>query len=245
MARPEPVFGMHTVRWLLRGAPERVLSLMVAADRRDNRLDALLADAGSAGVAVERVASDRLDRLAGGGAHQGVAAMVRPARALNEADLEALLTNVERPLLVALDGVEDPRNLGAVLRTAEAAGVDAVIAPRERAAGLGPAARKVACGAAELVPFVQVTNLARTLKGLSAAGIRVVGLAGETAASLFGTDLAGPACLVLGGEARGLRRLTRERCDELVRLPMTGGVESLNVSVAAGVAIYEAVRQRS
>jgi 23S rRNA (guanosine2251-2'-O)-methyltransferase len=165
----------------------------------------------------------------------------------DERRLDALLDGLEGPaFLLVLDGVQDPHNLGACLRSADAAGVHAVVAPRERAAGLTPTACKVASGAAERIPFVQVTNLARTLRGLSEdRGLRIVGAAGEAATLLYDADLRGGLALVMGGEEKGLRRLTRERCDQLVRLPMQGTVESLNVSVAAGICLFEALRQRS
>ncbi len=244
MARHEHVAGLHAARWLLQRAAERVLVLVVDDRRRDARLDEIRGLARRYGVAVESAGAMRLDRLAEGARHQGVVAVVRPRRPLDDGDLDALLDPLDAPLLVALDGVQDPRNLGAVLRTADAAGVDAVVVPRKRAAGLTPAARKVACGAAETVPLAVVTNLARTLGRLGDAGMHRIGLAGEAQTRLFATTLTGPVCLVMGGEAGGLRRLTRERCDELVRLPMLGAVESLNVSAAAAVALYEAVRQR-
>jgi 23S rRNA (guanosine2251-2'-O)-methyltransferase len=162
----------------------------------------------------------------------------------DESRLRQLVADTAAPLLLVLDGVTDPHNLGACLRTADAAGVDAVVAPRDRAAGLGPTVRKVAAGAAESVPFVQVTNLARTLAWLAEAGVWRIGLAGEGEGTLHAADLRGPLALVLGSEGRGLRRLTREHCDLLLRIPMAGSVESLNVSVAAGVALFEARRQR-
>jgi 23S rRNA (guanosine2251-2'-O)-methyltransferase len=195
---------------------------------------------------LEEAGRDRLDRLAGGTGHQGIAAQVNAPAALGEKALDELLTALEEPpLLLVLDGVQDPHNLGACLRSADAAGAHAVIAPRDRAAGLTPVACKVASGAAESVPFIQVTNLARTLRHLRDGWqVRVVGTAGEAETLLYDADLTGPLALVMGSEEKGLRRLTREQCDLLVRLPMAGAVESLNVSVAAGVALFEAVRQR-
>jgi 23S rRNA (guanosine2251-2'-O)-methyltransferase len=169
---------------------------------------------------------------------------VRPRREADEDTLWGLLERVDRPLLLVLDGVQDPHNLGACLRTADGAGVDAVLIPKNRAAGLTSAARKVAAGAAESVPLIRVTNLGRCLKALKTYGVWLVGAAGESGHSLYQTDLTQPLALVLGGEARGLRRLTREHCDVLAGLPMAGAVSSLNVSVAAAVCLYEAVRQR-
>jgi 23S rRNA (guanosine2251-2'-O)-methyltransferase len=168
------------------------------------------------------------------------------AEPLSEEDLPALLAGAgSGPLLLVLDGLQDPHNLGACLRTAEGAGVTAAIAPRDRAVGLNPTVRKVACGAAECLPFVQVTNLARTLAGLMEHGIRVVGTAGEARDSLYDADLRGPLAVVLGAEEKGLRQLTRRYCDQIVQIPLQGTVESLNVSVAAGIVLFEALRQRS
>ena len=190
-------------------------------------------------------ASDALDAATGGAAHQGVLAEVRPSAPLDENSLLDLLTSLPVPALVlVLDGVTDPHNLGACLRTADAAGATAVVAPRDRAAGLTPVVRKVAAGAAETVPFAQVTNLARSLRDMKEAGLWIAGTAEDGEKELFDADLTGPLALVMGSEGKGLRRLTRECCDFRLRLPMRGAVASLNVSVAAGVALYEAVRQR-
>ena len=238
------VGGLHAVRAALE-QPDAVERVWVDRARRDARVRGLLGQARAAGVAVERVARGELDTLLPGVNHQGVVALCRGVTAGDESALRTLLSGRECPLLLVLDGVTDPHNLGACLRTADAAGVDAVIAPRDRAAGLGATARKVAAGAAEHVPFFQVTNLARTLAWLAEAGVWCIGLAGEGDAPLHAADLRGPLALVLGSEGRGLRRLTRERCDRLVQIPMHGHVGSLNVSVAAGVALFEAVRQRT
>jgi len=240
------IYGRHAVEAALRADPARVERLWLAEGRRERALDAIARMAAEAGVPVERVPRARLDRLAGDRHHQGVAARYRGPEPRGEGFLDGLLTTLsEPPLLLALDGVEDPRNLGACLRTAEAAGAHAVLAPRDRAVGLTPAAVKAAAGAAERLPFVQVTNLARTLARLARDyGLRVVGAAADAPASLYEADLRGPLVLVLGAEGRGLRRLTRERCEELVRIPMAGAAESLNVSVAAGILLYEAVRRR-
>jgi 23S rRNA (guanosine2251-2'-O)-methyltransferase len=241
-----PVFGIHAVSALLEQSPERVAALWVLKSRRDDRLERVVAAARRAGVRTHEADRAVLDGLAEGGRHQGVVAeYVGDAPPLGEPDLEALLDRVEGPpLLLVLDGVQDPHNLGACLRTADAAGVHAVVVPRDRAVGLTPAARKVASGAAESVPLVQVTNLARSLRTLEERGVRVVGSADDAGVSVFDADLTGPLALVLGAEGGGLRRLTREACAGLVRIPMAGRVESLNVSVAAGVLLYEAVRQR-
>jgi len=240
------VYGRHAVEAALRSDPARVSRVWVAEGRRDRALRAIAEAAAAAGIPLETVPRARLDRLVGDRHHQGVAARYRGPEPRGEGFLDALLTGLDGPaFLLALDGVEDPRNLGACLRTAEAAGVHAVVAPRDRAVGLTPGAVKAAAGAAERLPFVQVTNLARTLGRLAQDyGLRVVGAAADAPASLYEADLRGPLVLVLGAEGRGLRRLTRERCDQLVRIPMAGAAESLNVSVAAGILLYEAVRQR-
>lgn len=244
MAATELVFGLHSVEAVLRH-PNGVVELWLDAARRDQRLQALAAAAEAAGVRPQWVERQTLDKLAGGGRHQGAAARVRPAEARSEAFLDRLLTELEvPPFLLILDGVTDPHNLGACLRSADAAGVHAVIAPRDKACGLTPVARKVASGAAATVPFVQVTNLARTLRLLKDAGVFLVGAAVETETVLYDADLRGALGIVLGAEGSGLRRLTREHCDVLVRIPMVGNVESLNVSVAAGVCLFEALRQR-
>jgi 23S rRNA (guanosine2251-2'-O)-methyltransferase len=242
------VVGLNAVRSALKHGAGQVSALAVDAARHDRRLQELIDAAKAAGIRVEAVAREALDRLAGGANHQGAVATVvaAPAAARDESALHGLLDALDRPpFLLVLDGVQDPHNLGACLRSADAAGVDAVIAPRDRAVGLTPVVCKVASGAAESVPFFQVTNLARTLEQLRDRWrVWVVGAAGEAQTLLYDADLRGPLALVLGGEEKGLRRLTREHCDLLVHLPMAGVVESLNVSVAAGVCLFEAVRQR-
>ncbi|SFM42788.1 23S rRNA Gm-2251 2'-O-methyltransferase [Ectothiorhodospira mobilis] len=245
MAAGDKVFGLHAVEALLRRDPGRVKALEVQQGRDDPRMAALLDRAQAAALPVRRVPRGDLDRACGGGRHQGVLARVAAARAVEERDLpDRVMQAGQEALLLVLDGVTDPHNLGACLRTADAAGASAVIAPRDRAAGLTAVARKVACGAAESVPFVQVTNLARSLDLLKDLGVWVVGTEGEAQDSLYAADLTGPVALVLGAEGRGMRQLTARHCDARVHLPMQGQVESLNVSVAAGVCLYEAVRQR-
>lgn len=238
------LFGLHAVLAALRCRPVPVHALWVDAGRKDARIHEVLDAARKAGVPVERVNGPALDRLCPGMRHQGVVAAREAARPVIEADLPGLLARTGTPLLLVLDGVTDPHNLGACLRTADGAGVNAVVVPRDRAAGLTPVARKVASGAAENVPFVQVTNLARTLDSLKEAGVWLVGTSDDAPLTLYQADLKGPLALVLGAEGQGMRRLTRERCDLLVRIPMQGIVSSLNVSVAAGVCLFEAVRQR-
>jgi len=237
------IYGIHAVAALLERRPERIAELRVQAGRNDQRMQQLIALATSAGIAIEQVDRSRLDEQLDG-RHQGVAARLNAHHEYREADIATLLERSAKPFVLVLDGVTDPHNLGACLRSADAAGVDLVIAPRDKAAGLTPVVRKVACGAAEVIPFVQVTNLARTLRALQDLGVWIVGTAGEADGLLYDQDLTGPVALVLGAEGSGMRRLTREYCDFLVKLPMAGSVSSLNVSVAAGVCLFEVVRQR-
>ncbi len=248
MSRGSLIFGVHAVEAALKRDPAGIEQLWCDADRKDRRLKDLIGLAENQGVRPQWVQKSELDKLLPAQArHQGVAARISGVTEYNEHFLEQLLVELQEPaLLLVLDGVTDPHNLGACLRSADAAGVHAVIAPRDRACGLTPVVRKVASGAAEALPFVQVTNLARTLKSLRNAGVWVVGTALEEAsASLFQTRLNGPLALVLGAEGKGLRRLTRDNCDELVYIPMVGTVQSLNVSVATGICLFEALRQRS
>jgi 23S rRNA (guanosine2251-2'-O)-methyltransferase len=239
------VYGLHAVRAVLARRPQDVQKLSLAGSRDDVRMRELRELAASHGLRPAEVAAAVLDQATGGAAHQGVVAQVRPSAPLDENSLLDLLTASTEPALVlVLDGVSDPHNLGACLRTADAAGATAVVAPRDRAAGLTPVVRKVAAGAAETVPFAQVTNLARALRDLKQAGLWIAGTAADGERDLYEVDLAGPLALVLGSEGRGLRRLTRDCCDFSIRLPMRGTVGSLNVSVAAGIALYEAIRQR-
>lgn len=247
MSNTSRLYGLHAVQTVLTQSPERIVTLWLDTARQDQRLQQLAELAKKAKVAVTWSERKALDRLAEEGRHQGAVAEIRGGEPRSEAFLEEMLTSLQvPPLLLVLDGVTDPHNLGACLRTADAAGVHAVIAPRDRACGLNATVRKVASGAAETVPFVQVTNLARTLRMLRDNGVWVVGTALEGASgSLYQGRLTGPLALALGAEGQGLRRLTRENCDELVYIPMHGLVESLNVSVATGVALFEAVRQRA
>jgi 23S rRNA (guanosine2251-2'-O)-methyltransferase len=243
MSGRRAIHGLHAVTAALKRRPEAVFELFLDPGRNDPRARRVadLAKAGS--VRVHHVDSARLDGLAKGARHQGVVAFINesaPAGSLEE----VLESTVEPPLLLVLDGVQDPHNLGACLRVADAMGVHAVIAPKDRAAGLSATVHKVASGAAESVPFIIVTNLARALRDLKDKGIWVLGAAETSATTLFEARLSGALALVLGAEGEGLRRLTRETCDELIAIPMLGQVESLNVSVAAGICLYEARRQR-
>jgi 23S rRNA (guanosine2251-2'-O)-methyltransferase len=244
MKGAETIFGLHAVRVMLERHPERVHTVRIAERRVDPRVHAIDELARRHHRPVERVDAHTLRELLGDVAHQGVAADVTPLPPWSEDQLLAALQSAKAPLLLALDGVQDPHNLGACLRSADACGALAVIVPRDRAAQLTPSARKVAVGAAETTPVVSVTNLVRTLKLLKEAALWVVGadVAAEKRADQV--DLTGPVVLALGAEGSGLRHLTRQNCDFLVRLPQLGAVESLNVSVAAGMLLYEAVRQR-
>ena len=239
------VYGLHAVRAVIDRAPERLLELWMAEPRQDARARDLRERAQAAGLKVQTVGSESLAKLAGDVAHQGAVAAIRPLKPWDEQDLISALTRFANPLLLVLDGVTDPHNLGACLRTADAAGVAAVVLPKDRSASVDSVARKVAAGAAEFVPVVTVTNLARALGRLKESGIWVVGTDGEAKQSLYGADLDRPLALVLGAEGEGMRRLTRDTCDFLVHIPMSGQVESLNVSVAAGIALFEAGRQRT
>ncbi|MRI31691.1 23S rRNA (guanosine(2251)-2'-O)-methyltransferase RlmB [Endozoicomonas sp. OPT23] len=239
------VFGLHAVQSLFEHSPEKVLELMIQKGRTDKRISVLVDQAREHGVTVRFVERGRLDSKVEG-THQGVVARVSQAQVYREGDLEELLDNLkETPFLLILDGVTDPHNLGACLRTADAAGVHAMIVPKDKSASLNATARKVACGAADNVPLVQVTNLARTMDWLKNRGVWMIGTAGESSGNVYQSDLKGSMALVMGAEDKGMRRLTRDKCDSLIFIPMAGSVSSLNVSVATGVCLFEAVRQRS
>lgn len=240
------LFGLHAVQAALEQDAAAVLEIWCESKRKDRRMEAILALAENAGVAVHAADKRSLTEKAGSDRHQGVVARYRAPAVKDETWLAQLLESLhEAPLLLILDGVQDPHNLGACLRSADAAGVHAIIAPKDRAVSLTPTAIKVASGAAQTVPFVQVTNLSRSLKALQQAGVWLVGLDGHAQQSLYQTSLTGPLGLVMGAEGQGMRRLTREHCDFLVKIPMQGSVESLNVSVATGICLFEALRQRS
>ena len=244
MKGTETIYGMHAVRVMLERAPHRVVSVRLAQQRADPRARTIEDLARRQARPLERVDARALQQLLGEVAHQGVAAEITRLSPWSEDDLLAALADVHAPLLLALDGVQDPHNLGACLRTADACGALAVIVPRDRAAQLTPSARKVAVGAAETTPVVTVTNLVRTLKLLKEAGLWVVGADAAAEKAAREVDLKGPLVLVLGAEGTGLRHLTQANCDFMVRLPQRGAVESLNVSVAAGMLLYESLRQR-
>ena len=248
MAKPEYFYGVHSVESLLELEPERVLTLFTLKGRDDQRLKRVLELAEPFGISVQQTGRDRLEKMAGLPFHQGVVAAVRPNPVFNEKDLEALLKQSPNCLLLGLDQVTDPHNLGACIRTAAAMGVEAVIVPRDRSASLTPTARKVAAGGAEKVKFIQVTNLARTLAQIKDEfNVRVVGtMLDEKALPLQQFDFTGTAvCVVMGAEDTGLRPITQSQCEQTVYIPMAGNLQSLNVSVATGMALYEACRQRN
>lgn len=238
------LYGIHALTAVLEREPQRILELYIAKGRDDERLHKLINLARKEGISIQFCNKKVLDDKSKGESHQGVVARAYPAKVLTQTDLDTIISQSAKPFLLVLDGVTDPHNLGAVLRSADAAGVDAVIVPKDKSASLNATVRKVACGAADVIPLIQVTNLARTLSELQEQQIWVVGTAGEARQSVFDCDMAGPVALVMGAEGKGMRRLTRERCDELIKLPMFGTVSSLNVSVATGICLYEIVRQR-
>ena len=242
MKEPRVVFGFHAVLARLRADPKSVLEIFVDETRNDGRMKDLVSAAQRSSVQLHKVPTKRLDGFYGGGRHQGVVARVDVKKVSD--NLDEILEKVEKPLLLVLDGVTDPHNLGACLRVANAAGAHAVIAPRDRAAGITPAVSKVASGAAEATPYLMVTNLARTLDDQKERTIWIVGADERANKTLYQADLPASIAWVLGAEGEGMRRLTRESCDLLVRIPMQGEVESLNVSVSAGVCLFESVRRR-
>ncbi|ESK38344.1 23S rRNA (guanosine-2'-O-)-methyltransferase RlmB [Acinetobacter nectaris CIP 110549] len=247
MAKPEYYYGVHSVESLLELEPERVLTLFTLKGRDDQRLKRIVELAEPFGVSIQKASRDTLEKLADLPYHQGVVAAVRPHPVLNEKDLDDLLTQKPECLLLALDQVTDPHNLGACIRTAAAMGVEAVIVPRDRSASLTPTARKVAAGGAEKIQFIQVTNLARTLAHVKDKFYyQVVGtMLDEQAKPLPSCDLTGSVVIVMGAEDTGLRPITQSQCDITTYIPMYGQLQSLNVSVATGMALYEATRQRN
>lgn len=238
------VFGMHAVESVLTNQPKRVIKLYIQKERNDQKIQTLTDLAKTQGVPLELKSRHELDRLTNNEVHQGIVAHCQKAKSYTENDLEELLEKTPKPFLLILDNIQDPHNLGACLRSADAAGVHAVIVPKDKSVGLTPTVTKVACGAAETIPFIQVTNLARTMRYLKDQGVWLFGAAGEAKKTLYQTDFAVPVAIVLGAEGEGLRRLTREHCDDLIRIPMNGLVSSLNVSVATGICLFEVVRQR-
>ena len=242
---PKVLFGFHAVGVRLKMAPSTVMEIYYEPSRRDARMRQFLDRVKEAGVRLIEADALRIAKLAGSHGHQGVAARVQPVKTLHSLDdLLDALEGKEAPLILVLDGVTDPHNLGACLRVADGAGAHAVIAPKDHAVGLNATVAKVASGAAETIPYLMVTNLARTLQELKERNIWVIGTSDDAPKTLFDMDLKGPTALVLGAEGAGMRQLTRKTCDELVSIPMQGAVESLNVSVASGICLYEARRQR-
>ena len=246
MSTPKVLFGFHAVGVRLKTAPASIIEVYVDPTRRDARMKQFLSRAAEAGVRIIEADGPRLIKLTGGAGHQGVAARVQAVEGVRTLDelLDDLQEQGTVPLLLVLDGVTDPHNLGACLRVADGAGAHAVIAPKDHAAGINATVAKVASGAAETVPYFMVTNLARTFNDLKERSIWVTGTSDDAERTLYDVDFKGPTALVLGAEGAGMRQLTRKTCDQLVRIPMMGAVESLNVSVASGVCLYEARRQR-
>jgi 23S rRNA (guanosine2251-2'-O)-methyltransferase len=237
------IVGINPVAGALANDPARVREVLVEQGSRNPRIAELADEAKRLGVRVHARPRAMLDKVSAHARHQGVAANYEVPATKSERDLAELL-DADDALFLVLDGVTDPHNLGACVRSAAAAGAAAVVVPKDRAVGITPVVRRASAGAVDRVPLVEVTNLARTLRELKDTGVWLTGLAGEADASLYDVDLRGKAALVVGGEGEGMRRLTREACDHLARIPMPGGMESLNVSVAAGIALFEAVRQR-
>lgn len=240
--KQEQLFGIHVIEKLLKQSPHLIYGLSVQKGSLNKRVQALVDQAKRLGVQVNLEPKSFFNRVEG--VHQGVVALVAKQADLTESDLLKLVEQIDNPLFLFLDEVQDPHNLGAILRTADATGVDAVVIPKHNSVGLNATVRKVACGAAETVKLIVVSNLSRTLKDLQQAGMWMTGLAGETDQTIYDMDFKGSVGLVMGAEGTGLRKLTRESCDHLAAIPMVGSVESLNVSVATGVTLYEAYRQR-
>jgi 23S rRNA (guanosine2251-2'-O)-methyltransferase len=245
MATETWIVGINPVEGALANDPERIRELLVEQNSKNARINEILAAARKHGIQVRTMGKDQLEKMSGEARHQGVVARYETPPMLGENDLESLVENAGPDCLVlVLDGVTDPHNLGACLRSAAAAKVTAVVVPKDRAVGLTPTVRRASAGGADLVPLVAVTNLARTLRSMKDAGVWVTGLAGETEQSIYQVDFKGPVAIVLGSEGDGMRHLTRELCDFVAKIPMPGNMESLNVSVATGVVLFEALRQR-
>jgi len=244
MASSRVLFGFHAITVRLKTAPKSVIELHVEANRRDARMRSFVDRAREADIKIVETDGERLDKMAGTTRHQGVVARVEAVAMPHSLD-EVVEAIEGPPLLLILDGVTDPHNLGACLRVADGAGAHAIVAPKDHAVGVNATVAKVASGAAETVPYIMVTNLARTLNELKDFEIRIIGTSDDAEQTLYDVDLTGPVAFVLGSEGDGMRQLTRKTCDQLVRIPMAGAVESLNVSVAAGVCLFEALRQRT
>ncbi|MBN1684143.1 MAG: 23S rRNA (guanosine(2251)-2'-O)-methyltransferase RlmB [Gammaproteobacteria bacterium] len=239
------IYGIHTIQTALQKQPKNVIEIFISEQRKDQRIQQIIQLAEKNHIPIQFVSKETLQNQVGNIKHQNIIAKTLEKKLRTENDLDAFLDTLKPPaFLLILDGVQDPHNLGACLRTADAAGIQAVIVPKDQATGLTPVVRKVASGAAETVPLIQVTNLARTIRKLKDCGIWIVGADERADQTIFETELKGPIAIVLGAEGKGLRRLTKEHCDFLVKIPMQGTVSSLNVSVAAGVCLFETVRQR-
>ncbi|WP_392552675.1 23S rRNA (guanosine(2251)-2'-O)-methyltransferase RlmB [Orbus wheelerorum] len=242
----EMIYGIHAIQGMLARSPERILDVYLLKNREDKRLNTLVQEIESLRLQVKVVDRKWLDEQSSQGVHQGIMAKIKEGRNYHENDLPDLLTKKADPFILILDGVTDPHNLGACIRTADAAGVDLIIIPKDKSAPLNAIAKKVACGAAESVPVIRVTNLARTLRMLKEEHqIWIVGTAGEADHSLYQSNLTGKLAIIMGAEGEGMRRLTKEHCDELISIPMSGFVSSLNVSVATGICLFESVRQKA
>lgn len=240
------LFGLHAVESALQNHPERISRVLVQQNRRDQKIDHLIQLAKQLQIPMQSLSRQELDKLTRSEQHQGIAACCSQTRTYTEHDLEQLLDSAATtPLFLILDGVQDPHNLGACFRSADAAGATAIIAPKDNAVGVTPIVSKVACGAAETVPFIQVTNLARAMEKLKSLGVWLYGAAAEAQQTVYETHFSGPTALVLGAEGSGLRRLTRDKCDQLIKIPMRGTVSSLNVSVATGILLFEIIRQQN
>lgn len=239
------IYGLHSVQAALDYSPGKIKTAWADGSRKDKHLTKIISDLSALGIQSEQTDKKKLDRFAEGNNHQGIVIEIEMPGELTETDLKTAVENLSSTaLFLVLDNVQDPHNLGACLRTADATGVHGVIITKDNATGITPTVCKVASGAAETVPVYQVTNLSRTLRWLKEQGLWIIGAAGETTQNIYQTDLTSPIALVVGAEGKGLRRLTKEQCDVLVSLPMLGSVESLNLSVATGVLLYETLRQR-
>lgn len=246
MASENLIYGLHVIDRLLATKPQQILTVYVASDREDSKIANIITQVNQHGIALERVSKKQLSQWLNHENHQGIAAKIRPSVVLSQQDLmEILEKNDTPPLLLILDGVLDPHNLGACMRTAVAASVTAIIIPKDRAVSLTPTVRKVASGAADFIPLIEVTNLVRLMEELKKRGIWIAGASLKATKTLYQTDLKGPLAIVLGAEEGGLKRLTEENCDFLIKIPIDPAMESLNVSVAAGVCLFEALRQRT
>ncbi len=239
------IFGYHSVLKIIDTAPSQVLEMFIAANSKGKRLDEITEKAKLLDIPIMPIDKNKLDEWLQDQNHQGVALRVKPQPDIDESCIPDLIKQAKNPLVLALDGIQDPQNLGACLRVADACGVTAVIAPKDKSCSLTPVVKRVACGAAENITFIRVTNLSRTLQGLQSLGLWIIGTGADSEKTLYDLDLSGPIALVIGSEDLGLRRLTKKYCDYLASLPMLGTVESLNAAVSSGVCLYEAIRQRT